>query len=152
MLPSQVNCLLSLTLLPGLVVHASSSVLRAAKWLRGSFRGGGSRTNGVVSEIRPGEVTVDWLAGSGHGGDAPPGTLSAALCFPLTYYAHTCWQLGDRAVVDDAAPDEYYREPESSLLETETEFRTASGVFVDVEDAAGPGSYCSPRHRMLSNS
>jgi hypothetical protein len=71
--------------------------------------GGGSRTNGVVSEIRPGEVTVDWLAGSGHGGDAPPGTLNAALCFPLTYYAHTCWQLGDRAVVDDEVPDEYYQ-------------------------------------------
>ena len=51
---------------PGLTVHASTAVLRAAKWTRGSYRGG--RGAGVVAEILPGEITVDWLAGSGHGG------------------------------------------------------------------------------------
>ena len=35
---------------PGLVCHASASVLRSARWTRGKYKGG--RTAGVVSEAR----------------------------------------------------------------------------------------------------
>ena len=50
-----------------------------------------------------------------HGGDAPPTVLPASALWPLTYYGHTCWQLGDRAIVDDAAPEEAYADPEPAL-------------------------------------
>ena len=46
---------------PGLVVHAASSVLRAAKWTRGSYRGAG-RGAGVVARIAPGDITVAGVA------------------------------------------------------------------------------------------
>ena len=97
---------------PGLVVHASGSVLRAAKYTRGSFRSG--RGTSVVARVSPGEITVDWLAGAGRDGhgEPPPATMPATALWPLTFYGHTCWQLGDHAIVDDTAPVDGYASTE----------------------------------------
>ena len=105
---------------PGLVVHASSAVLRRARWVRGRHKGG--RSAGVVARVDAGDVAVRWLMG--HEERAPPAPRGArdskfpkvrgapfadgfpASCLtPLEYFADTCWQLGDRAIVLDDPPE-----------------------------------------------
>jgi hypothetical protein len=54
--------------------------------------------------------------------------MPAAALWPLTYYGHTCWQLGDRAIVDDVAPDEAHVDPEPVL--------PLDGVYDGGEDPA----------------
>ena len=57
---------------PGLVVHASSAVLRRARWVRGRHKGG--RSAGVVARVDAGDVAVRWLMG--HEERAPPAPIT----------------------------------------------------------------------------
>ena len=71
---------------------------------------GSNRTHvGVVAEVRPGTLLVDWIAqrdvydaGTGERvGEQPPAErVGVDGLWALTFFAHTCWQLGDRCVVD----------------------------------------------------
>ena len=67
----------------------------------------GGRTAGVVSGVAAGDVEVDWLAAADDS-RPPPALISARALKALTFYAHTCWQLGDRVVIEDDAPEEGY--------------------------------------------
>ena len=50
---------------------------------------------------------MDWLAAADDS-RPPPALIKASALRALTFYAHTCWQLGDRVVIADAAPEEGY--------------------------------------------
>ena len=90
-----------------------------------------ARTKGVVFEVRTAEVTVRWLACARKsetdeydysakgafpraprtpgtqaegGAPAPPTQMPASALKPLTHFAHTCFQLGDRTVVPETPP------------------------------------------------
>ena len=90
-----------------------------------------ARTKGVVFAVRASEVTVRWLASarraasdgydysvagafpraprtpgpeSEGGAAAPPTQMPASALRPLTHFAHTCFQLGDRTVVPETPP------------------------------------------------
>ena len=90
-----------------------------------------ARTKGVVFEVRAAEVTVRWLACARKsetdeydysakgafpraprtpglqaegGAPAPPTQMPASALKPLTHFAHTCFQLGDRTVVPETPP------------------------------------------------
>ena len=104
----------------GLVVHGAPSLFRAARWTRGEYRGG--RNAGVVSEVRPGTVTVDWLTGAGSDVNPPPTTMPARCLFPLSYYAHTCWQLGDRAIVEAEHPSATHDESAFANEDADAQF------------------------------
>ena len=76
----------------------------------------------MVSEVRPGTVTVDWLTGAGSDVNPPPTTMPARCLFPLSYYAHTCWQLGDRAIVEAEHPSATHDESAFANEDADAQF------------------------------
>ena len=71
----------------GLVVHGAPRSSEPRDGHAANTAAG--ETRGVVSEVRPGTVTVDWLTGAGSDVNPPPTTMPARCLFPLSYYAHT---------------------------------------------------------------
>lgn len=108
---------------PGQRVRATSTRLfRHAKWLRGK----GKKLEGVVVGVDPATVVVDWVAA----GSCPSTSLqpppaphqNPRKLWPLTYFSHTEWQIGDRslapvgdATVSDNGVSDYHSD--SSCVE-----------------------------------
>eukprot|EP00873_Tetraselmis_striata_P008784 jgi/Tetstr1/429048/TSEL_019013.t1 len=85
---------------PGQSVRATSSfVFRHSKWVQGSWK---NKWEGVVVQVEAGEVDVDWIAACKFGDDSgapPPATSDPKDLRLFSYFAYTCWQLGDRALL-----------------------------------------------------
>eukprot|EP00899_Mesostigma_viride_P020466 jgi/Mesvir1/28420/Mv15849-RA.2 len=98
---------------PGEPVRVTTRTAQNAKWLNGAWNG---RAEAVVAAVEPGHVTVQWIAcgkflgsnagtdGSAHGHDSssmepPPERLPAKDLTTMTYYKHTCWNIGNHALV-----------------------------------------------------
>ena len=116
-----------------------------------------SRNEGVVFAVRASEVTVRWLASARPseteadevsaagaspraprtpgpekegGAAAPPTQMPASALRPLTHFAHTCFQLGDKAVVPETPP------PKSHAAGRAREDDVADDAADDVAGAA----------------
>ncbi len=134
-----------------------------------------ARTKGVVFAVRASEVTVRWLAcarraesdaydysvagafpraprtpgpESEGGAAAPPEQMPASALRPLTHFAHTCFQLGDRTVVPETPP------PKSHSSRRRMSDETSAAVAGDSEilSASDPDGYDSDFPDVSSSS
>ena len=99
---------------------------------------GSNRTHvGVVAEVRPGTLLVDWIAqrdvydaGTGErvGEQSPAERVGVDGLWALTFFAHTCWQLGDRCVVE---PLETRRKTDLYVEDLASYLPTGDGVVYE---------------------
>ncbi|XP_024394860.1 probable ubiquitin-conjugating enzyme E2 23 isoform X2 [Physcomitrium patens] len=84
---------------PGQRVRAASTgIFKTAKWLRGVYKA--NRMEGTVSEVEAGLVIVYWIAVSAlHSSAVPSEEQDPRDLVPMTYFTHTNWQIGDRAIL-----------------------------------------------------
>ncbi|KAG0614322.1 hypothetical protein M758_6G168100 [Ceratodon purpureus] len=84
---------------PGQRVRAASSgVFKNAKWLRGTWKA--NRMEGTVVDVEAGMVIVYWIAVSAlNSSTVPSEEQDPKDLVPMTFFNHTNWQIGDRALL-----------------------------------------------------
>ena len=87
---------------PGQGVKAGmGNVFRTAKWTVGQWN---RRMDATVIRVEPGDIEVRWLAPGPGARALTPDMFDTTTAKVLDFFAHTCWQLGDVAIVEESAP------------------------------------------------